>query len=58
MKRILAGLCAGAFALALIGCGGESAPVKKPTTDGVKKKVDETEKKAPTTAPTTAPAPK
>jgi predicted small lipoprotein YifL len=29
MKKVLAGLCAGVFALALVGCG-ESAPVKKP----------------------------
>ncbi len=44
MKKVLACLCAGAFALALIGCGDGAAP-KKPVEPGdVKKKVEEVAK--------------
>ena len=46
MKRLIAGLCAGAFALALLGCGSEptTPPVKKPP---VKEPVKEPVKDAP-----------
>jgi hypothetical protein len=52
MKRVLAGLCAGVLALALLGCG-EEAP-KKPTTPE-KPKTEGTEKPAPATPPAEAP---
>jgi len=51
MKKVLAGLCAGAFALALIGCGegGKPKPPKpnKPAATPEKPKPATPEKPAP-----------